>query len=293
MRGRRPRRAPAPQPARRVEAPADPARGAARRGARRRQAPRLPARARAAQRGRRVARRTTGSSGPSASTRSRTTWRRTHDHRSPDRRRRPARAALRARRSPTRSRGSGARSPSRASSRSGSSARSRGRPRSARRSRSSGQRVTDHRARTAAPDRVDLGRRALRVRARATSPRGCACASPTCSTTRHGPAAQHAAGWETYLDRLDALLAGHPIDEIEAHVPIAELHEQYAVAFGQDPAPGRRMIASLPVPRPHARGRARAPPGTALPPSGRARVARDRRRRRAGALVPRRRSRSR
>jgi uncharacterized protein YndB with AHSA1/START domain len=63
---------------------------------------------------------------------------------------------------------------------------------------------------------------------------------------RYGPAAQHAAGWETYLDRLDAVLAGRPMSEVAAHVPIAELHEEYAVAFGQDPAPGRRMIASLP-----------------------------------------------
>jgi uncharacterized protein YndB with AHSA1/START domain len=80
----------------------------------------------------------------------------------------------------------------------------------------------------------------------AESPRGCTLAFTHVFDERHGPAAQHAAGWETYFDRLDALLAGHPIDEIEAHVPIAELHEHYAVAFGQDPAPGRRMIASLP-----------------------------------------------
>lgn len=80
----------------------------------------------------------------------------------------------------------------------------------------------------------------------ATSNGGCRLRFTHVFDDRYGPAAQHAAGWETYLDRLDALLAGHPIDEIEAHVPIAELHEQYAVAFGQDPAPGRRMIATLP-----------------------------------------------
>ncbi len=78
------------------------------------------------------------------------------------------------------------------------------------------------------------------------SPEGCTLRFTHVFDERHGPAAQHAAGWETYLDRLDALLAGHPIDEIEAHVPIAELHEQYAVAFGQDPTRGRRMIANLP-----------------------------------------------
>lgn len=78
------------------------------------------------------------------------------------------------------------------------------------------------------------------------SPEGCVLRFTHVFDERHGPAAQHAAGWETYLDRLDALLAGHPIDEVEAHVPIAELHERYAATFGQDPAPGRRMIASLP-----------------------------------------------
>ena len=60
-----------------------------------------------------------------------------------------------------------------------------------------------------------------------------------------GPAAQHAAGWETYLDRLDALLAGATLSEEDAHGPIGELHEIYAAGFGQDPAPGRKMIASL------------------------------------------------
>ena len=62
---------------------------------------------------------------------------------------------------------------------------------------------------------------------------------------RYGPAAQHAAGWETYFDRLDAHLAGGFLDEEEAHGSIGELHERYAARFGQDPAPGRRMIASL------------------------------------------------
>jgi uncharacterized protein YndB with AHSA1/START domain len=62
---------------------------------------------------------------------------------------------------------------------------------------------------------------------------------------RYGPAAQHAAGWATYLDRLDALLAGGALSEEDAHDIIGELHERYAAAFGQDPAPGRRMIASL------------------------------------------------
>ena len=62
---------------------------------------------------------------------------------------------------------------------------------------------------------------------------------------RHGPAAQHAAGWETYLDRLDAMLAGGFLSEEDAHGPIGELHERYAARFGQDPAAGRRMIATM------------------------------------------------
>lgn len=62
---------------------------------------------------------------------------------------------------------------------------------------------------------------------------------------RYGPAAQHAAGWETYLARLEAHLAGVLLSEEDAHSAIGELHERYAARFGQDPAPGRRMIASL------------------------------------------------
>jgi uncharacterized protein YndB with AHSA1/START domain len=62
---------------------------------------------------------------------------------------------------------------------------------------------------------------------------------------RFGPGAQHAAGWETYLARLDAHLAGRQLTEIEAHAPIAELHERYAARFGEDPAQGRRSIAGM------------------------------------------------
>ncbi len=63
--------------------------------------------------------------------------------------------------------------------------------------------------------------------------------------TTHGPGVQHAAGWETYFNRLAALLEGAPISEAKAHDPIAEYHEAYAAKYGQDPAPGRRMIASM------------------------------------------------
>jgi uncharacterized protein YndB with AHSA1/START domain len=71
-------------------------------------------------------------------------------------------------------------------------------------------------------------------------------------------AAQHAAGWETYLDRLDALLAGRPLGEEEAHGPVGERHERYAHAFGKDPGPGRRTFAGMAF-----RGVTLAGPGTA------------------------------
>jgi uncharacterized protein YndB with AHSA1/START domain len=58
-------------------------------------------------------------------------------------------------------------------------------------------------------------------------------------------AAQTAAGWECYLDRLDADLAGEALSEERAHEPAGERHERYAARFGLDPAPGRAFIASL------------------------------------------------
>jgi uncharacterized protein YndB with AHSA1/START domain len=58
--------------------------------------------------------------------------------------------------------------------------------------------------------------------------------------------AQHAAGWECYLERLSAWLDGAPISEEEAHWRIGETHERYAVKFNLDPSPGRKMIASFP-----------------------------------------------
>ncbi len=59
----------------------------------------------------------------------------------------------------------------------------------------------------------------------------------------HG--AQHAAGWEAYLGRLDALLAGTSLSEEAAHACAGEVHEGYAARFGQDPALGRRGIAQM------------------------------------------------
>ena len=55
-------------------------------------------------------------------------------------------------------------------------------------------------------------------------------------------AAQHAAGWETYLNRLDAHLAGGFLSEEEAHTAFPELHERYAESFDSDPAPGRSRV---------------------------------------------------
>ena len=55
--------------------------------------------------------------------------------------------------------------------------------------------------------------------------------------------AQHAAGWDTYFDRLDAHLAGGYLSEEEAHERWPELHERYAESFGLDPEVGRRMFA--------------------------------------------------
>jgi uncharacterized protein YndB with AHSA1/START domain len=56
-------------------------------------------------------------------------------------------------------------------------------------------------------------------------------------------AAQHATGWELYLNRLDAHLAGRFLSEEEAHEAFPELHERYAERFQLDPEVGRRMFA--------------------------------------------------
>lgn len=58
-------------------------------------------------------------------------------------------------------------------------------------------------------------------------------------------AAQTAAGWACYFDRLDADLVGGRLSEEQAHLPIGERHERYAAAFGVDPNPGRAFIAGL------------------------------------------------
>jgi uncharacterized protein YndB with AHSA1/START domain len=60
-----------------------------------------------------------------------------------------------------------------------------------------------------------------------------------------GLAAQTAAGWETYLSRLEPHLAGEHVSEEVAHERWAEIHERYAERFGIDPEPGRRFAESL------------------------------------------------
>lgn len=58
-----------------------------------------------------------------------------------------------------------------------------------------------------------------------------------------GPGAQHAAGWESYLSRLDAVLEGSELSEEEAHAIVPELNERYAVAMDADPRPARESYA--------------------------------------------------
>ena len=59
-------------------------------------------------------------------------------------------------------------------------------------------------------------------------------------------AAQTAAGWETYLSRLEPHLAGGYLSEAEAHGSGSweEVHERYAERFGVDPTPGRQFLAA-------------------------------------------------
>lgn len=58
-------------------------------------------------------------------------------------------------------------------------------------------------------------------------------------------AAQTAAGWESYLMRLDPHLRGEHLTEANAHGQWAEIHELYAERFGVDPEPGRKFAEAL------------------------------------------------
>jgi hypothetical protein len=57
---------------------------------------------------------------------------------------------------------------------------------------------------------------------------------------RRGPDWQHAAGWETYLNRLDAHLAGGFLSEEAAHEGVGELIERYRRTFEPAAAPSER-----------------------------------------------------
>ncbi len=57
--------------------------------------------------------------------------------------------------------------------------------------------------------------------------------------------AEYAAGWEIYLRRLDAHVAGLELSVEEGHDLIGELHERYAQRFGLGPEVGRRTIAAM------------------------------------------------
>jgi uncharacterized protein YndB with AHSA1/START domain len=54
--------------------------------------------------------------------------------------------------------------------------------------------------------------------------------------------AQHAAGWEIYLNRLDAHLANGFLSEEAAHGAFPRLHERYAERFALDPAVSKRTF---------------------------------------------------
>jgi hypothetical protein len=58
-------------------------------------------------------------------------------------------------------------------------------------------------------------------------------------------AAQTAAGWESYLMRLDPYLRGEHLTAANAHGQWAEIHELYAERFGVDPELGRRFAEAL------------------------------------------------
>jgi hypothetical protein len=60
-----------------------------------------------------------------------------------------------------------------------------------------------------------------------------------------GLAAQTATGWETYLSRLEPMLAGDNLSEEEAHEPWEEIHERNTARFDLDPSPGREFAAAL------------------------------------------------
>ena len=60
-------------------------------------------------------------------------------------------------------------------------------------------------------------------------------------------AARTAAGWDRCFARLDALFAGHPMDEKASLATWPDVHERYAEEFGVDPELGRKAYAEHPA----------------------------------------------
>ena len=60
---------------------------------------------------------------------------------------------------------------------------------------------------------------------------GCVLVFTHVFNPEYGPDWQHAAGWEMYLDRLDAHLAGGFLSEQDAHARSDELRERYRTSF--------------------------------------------------------------
>ena len=61
---------------------------------------------------------------------------------------------------------------------------------------------------------------------------GCVLVFTHVFNPEYGPDWQHAAGWETYLNRLRAHLAGGFLSELDAHAGVEALVARYRAAFG-------------------------------------------------------------
>ena len=210
--GRRPRRAAHVEPARRLQAPQGAARGGARRGPQPGQA--APLRAALASRSRRSmpGSSPTARTGRNGSTRSNDTWRRTHDRRDAGDHRRAPGAALRA---PAAVPGAARLARRHGAGRARALVRRAGAVDARRSGRPSRARVRRGEI-TALEEPLLLAwswgdeRYSFELRPDGD---GCVLVFTHVFDARYGPAAQHAAGWETYLARLAAHLAGGHLSE--------------------------------------------------------------------------------